>query len=92
MTLRNLTPEMAERLDLPRERQGRRGVGRGVRQRGGGRRAAARRPGRVSVNGAAVDGTRDFETEIDKAQGRTAWPGCACARQPAINVVTLKFD
>ncbi len=67
MTLRNLTPDLAERLELPR---GTKGVV--VMDVEGGEAAedAGLQRGDVvvSVNGAAVEGVEAFETEIAKAK------------------------
>jgi serine protease Do len=67
MTLRNLTPDMAERLELPR-------VSKGVVVTGIEAGEAAEEAGLargdviVSVNGGAVASVGDFEREIDRAR------------------------
>jgi serine protease Do len=67
MTLRNLTPDMAERLELPRGSRGVvvTGVETGEAAEDAG---LARGDVIVSVNGAAVGTVSDFEREIDRAR------------------------
>jgi serine protease Do len=67
MTLRNLTPELAERLDLPR---GVRGVVVWEVESGTHAEDSGLRRGDliVSVNGAPVDDVSGFESEIGKAK------------------------
>ena len=67
MTLRNLTPDMAERLELPR---GSKGVLVTAVEAGEAAEEAGLSRGDVivSVNGAAVGAVSDFEREIDRAR------------------------
>jgi serine protease Do len=67
MTLRNLTPDMAERLELPR---GSKGVVVTAVEAGEAAEEAGLSRGDVivSVNGAAVGSVADFEREIDRAR------------------------
>ena len=67
MTLRNLTPDMAERLELPR---GSKGVLVTAVEAGDAAEEAGLSRGDVivSVNGAAVGAVADFEREIDRAR------------------------
>jgi serine protease Do len=67
MTLRNLTPDMAERLELPR---GSKGVLVTAVEAGEAAEEAGLSRGDVivSVNGAAVGAVADFEREIDRAR------------------------
>ena len=67
MTLRNLTPDMAERLELPR---GSKGVLVTAVEAGEAAEEAGLSRGDVivSVNGAAVGTVADFEREIDRAR------------------------
>ena len=80
MTLRNLTPDMAERLELPRGSQGRGGHRRrGGRGRRGGRPAARRRHRQRQRRGRRRRST-EFEHEIDRARPDGRGPS---ARAPA---------
>jgi serine protease Do len=67
MTLRNLTPDMAERLELPRASKG---VVVTAVEAGEAAEEAGLSRGDVivSVNGAAVGSVGDFEREIDRAR------------------------
>jgi serine protease Do len=90
MTLRNLAPEMAERLDLPANAKG--ALVWDVESGSAADDAGLRRGDLVvSVNGGPVEGTRDFEREIEKAKA----DGVArlrIRRGTGYNVVTLRFD
>jgi serine protease Do len=90
MTLRNLTPEMAERLDLPANAKG--ALVWNVESGSAADDSGLRRGDLVvSVNGTAVEGTRDFEREIGKAKA----DGVArlrIRRGGGYNVITLRFD
>jgi serine protease Do len=90
MTLRNLTPEMAERLDLPANAKG--AIVWDVESGSAADDSGLRRGDLVvSVNGTAVEGTRDFEREIGKAKA----DGVArlrIRRGGGYNVITLRFD
>ena len=90
MTLRNLTPEMAERLDLPANAKG--ALVWDVESGSAADDSGLRRGDLVvSVNGTTVEGTRDFEAEIGKAKA----DGVArlrIRRGAGYNVVTLRFD
>ena len=87
MTLRNLTPDMAERLELPRDSQGRRGH-RTSRRASAAEDAgpAARRRDRERQRQPPWTTWRDFEREIDQGASRTAWPACASAGGTQLHV------
>jgi serine protease Do len=90
MTLRNLTPEMAERLDLPATAKG--ALVWDVESGSAADDSGLRRGDLVvSVNGAAIESTRDFERELGKAKA----DGVArlrIRRGTGYNVVTLRLD
>jgi serine protease Do len=90
MTLRNLTPEMAERLDLPANAKG--ALVWDVESGSAADDSGLRRGDLVvSVNGVAVEGTRDFESEIGKAKA-SGVARLRIRRGGGYNVVTLRFD
>ena len=90
MTLRNLTPDMAERLELPR---GSKGVVVTAVEAGEAAEEAGLSRGDVivSVNGAAVGSVARVRDVRSTARVRTAWPVCACAGRAAYSFLVLKL-
>ena len=78
MTLRNLTPDVAERLEMPRDGQGRGGHGRRGRRERRGRRPAARRRDRERQRQPGR-GRGGLPRRDRQARSRTGWRACACA-------------
>ena len=91
MTLRDLTPQMAERLEMPRGTQGVvvMDVEAGEAAEDAG---LSRGDVIVSVNGQAVDGVTDFERAIEAARARTAAPACASGAQGNFFVAVVEAE